>query len=156
MLLIIVELIRLSHDSMLLFFLRVATYKWVVNKPLSSLREFYVRQLVTALFHNRVEKSLYILQWYISWSICISKFRRIVCILFFRTDSALCIYHLVVWVNLFSCTLHIGLLSFYSKRVLHISISFSLESPSLLKSFLSILKDHNNAVVWVVSIRTLI
>ena len=33
------------------------------------------------------------------WSVCIPKHQRIACISFFRTDSSLCIYHLVVWSN---------------------------------------------------------
>ena len=33
----------------------------------------------------------------IKWSVCISKSQRISFILFFRMDSGLCIYHLVVW-----------------------------------------------------------
>ena len=36
----------------------------------------------------------------ISWSVCISKFQRILCISFSRTDSESCIYHLFVWLNL--------------------------------------------------------
>ena len=35
----------------------------------------------------------------IKWSICISKSQRIFCVAFSRTDSDLCIYHLVVWSN---------------------------------------------------------
>ena len=33
----------------------------------------------------------------ISWSVCISKSLRILCISFFRTNPVLCTYHLVVW-----------------------------------------------------------
>ena len=35
----------------------------------------------------------------ISWSVCIPKPRRILCVLFFKTDSGLCIYHSVVCSN---------------------------------------------------------
>ena len=35
----------------------------------------------------------------IRWSVCISKYQRIVCIAFSRMDSGLSIYHLVVWSN---------------------------------------------------------
>ena len=35
----------------------------------------------------------------IRWSICISKPQRILCVSFSRTDSSLCVYHLVVWSN---------------------------------------------------------
>ena len=35
----------------------------------------------------------------IRWSVCISKSQRILCVSFFRTDSGLCIYNLVVWSN---------------------------------------------------------
>ena len=35
----------------------------------------------------------------IKWSFCISKSQRILCIWFSRTDSGLCIYYLVVWLN---------------------------------------------------------
>ena len=31
------------------------------------------------------------------WCVCISKLQRILCVSFSRTDSGLCIYHLVVW-----------------------------------------------------------
>ena len=33
----------------------------------------------------------------IEWFVCVSKSQRILCVLFSRTDSSLCIYHLVVW-----------------------------------------------------------
>ena len=33
------------------------------------------------------------------WSVCISKFKRILCVSFSRTDSGLCIYHLFVWLE---------------------------------------------------------
>ena len=36
----------------------------------------------------------------IRWSVCISKFQRILCISFSRMDSGLCIYYLFVWSNL--------------------------------------------------------
>ena len=35
----------------------------------------------------------------IKWSVCISKFQRTLCVSFSRTDSGLCIYHLVLWWN---------------------------------------------------------
>ena len=35
-----------------------------------------------------------------SWSVCISKSQRILCISFSNTDSELCIYHLFIWSNL--------------------------------------------------------
>ena len=36
----------------------------------------------------------------VKWSVCISKSQRILCILFFRTDSGLSMYHLFVWSHL--------------------------------------------------------
>ena len=33
----------------------------------------------------------------IRWSVCISKFQRSLCVLFSRTESGLCIYHLFAW-----------------------------------------------------------
>ena len=36
----------------------------------------------------------------IRWSISISKFKRILCILFSKMESGLCIYHLFVWLDL--------------------------------------------------------
>ena len=36
----------------------------------------------------------------IKWSVCISKSQRTLCVLFSRTDSGLCIYHLFIWPNL--------------------------------------------------------
>ena len=35
----------------------------------------------------------------IGWSVCISKSQRISCVWFSRTNSGLCIYHVVVWSN---------------------------------------------------------
>ena len=35
----------------------------------------------------------------IKWSVCISESQRNLCVLFFRTDSELCVYHLFVWSN---------------------------------------------------------
>ena len=42
----------------------------------------------------------------IRWSVCMSKSRRSLCVLFSKTASGLCIYHLFVWSNL-NC-LHIS------------------------------------------------
>ena len=36
----------------------------------------------------------------IRWSVCISKFQRVLCVSFSRTDSWLCIYHSFVWSNI--------------------------------------------------------
>ena len=36
----------------------------------------------------------------IRWSVCISKSERSLRVSFFRTDSGLCLYHLIVWSNL--------------------------------------------------------
>ena len=36
----------------------------------------------------------------IRWYVCISKSKRILCVLFSRTDSVVCIYYLFVWSNL--------------------------------------------------------
>ena len=36
----------------------------------------------------------------ISWSICMSKSHRSLCVLFSRTGAGLCIYHLFIWYNL--------------------------------------------------------
>ena len=35
----------------------------------------------------------------IKWSVCVSKSQRSVCVSFFRGDSGLCIYHLLLWSN---------------------------------------------------------
>ena len=36
----------------------------------------------------------------ISWSVCISKSQRTLCVSFSRKDSVLCIYHIFLWSNL--------------------------------------------------------
>ena len=36
---------------------------------------------------------------WIKWSVCTSRFRIISCVLFYRTDSGLCIYHLLICWN---------------------------------------------------------
>ena len=36
----------------------------------------------------------------IRWSVCISKFQKLLCVSFLTTDFGLCIYYLVVWSNL--------------------------------------------------------
>ena len=43
------------------------------------------------------------------WSVCITKSKRILWESLFLTDSGLCLYHLVVWWNLISCTIPSGL-----------------------------------------------
>ena len=58
----------------------------------------------------------------IKWSVCISKSQKILCVSCSRTDSGLCIYHLLVWSN-FSLL--------YNSRW----IKFSTQSCLLLYSF---------------------
>ena len=59
----------------------------------------------------------------IRWSVCISKFQRILCVSFSRTDSELCIYHLFVWSNL--NFLHNSLWILLSLLLLNLFESFS-------------------------------
>ena len=42
------------------------------------------------------------------WSVCMSKSHRSLCVSFSRTDAGLCIYHLLAWSKLFSCTFPSG------------------------------------------------
>ena len=57
-----------------------------------------VHYLTGSLFLLTVTQSGHLLG--IRWSICISKFQRILCVSFSWTDSGLCIYHLFIWSNL--------------------------------------------------------
>ena len=60
----------------------------------------------------------------IRWSVCMWKSHRSLCVTFSRTSAGLCIYHLLVWSNKFSCTFPCGspcrtsLVSSYTPSVL--------------------------------------
>ena len=56
-----------------------------------------VDYLASSIFLLTITRSVLLAS--IWWYVCISKSQRILCISFFRTDSELCIYHLIVWSN---------------------------------------------------------
>ena len=57
----------------------------------------------------------------IRWSVCIPKFQRSLSVLFYRTDSGLCIYHLFVWSNF--NFMHLLLLLLLLLPLLHYQLS---------------------------------
>ena len=101
-------------------------------------------------------------------SICISKSQISSCVSFFRTDSGLCIYHLLVWSNLNflhnsqqmtfpteSCLV----LNTFCDNLIHIIMFYSLsdsKSSQVSRTLRSILIDLNTTVVWMVSTRPFI
>ena len=62
----------------------------------ASTTKFTIRQ---ALFFLWFFKLLPDLVFFSVWTICIWEFRRTSCVSFSKTDSGLCLYHLVIWSN---------------------------------------------------------
>ena len=78
----------------------------------------------------------------IMWSFCISKFQRRLCILFFRTNSGLYIYHLFVWSD-FRCLHYCKGITFPTQSCLFLySFSASL-IYQLIWLIVSSLSTHN-------------
>ena len=94
----------------------------------------------------------------IRWSVCMLKSHRSLCESFSRTGAGLCIYHLFVW-WIFIIIIIISLLESFSHLRFLMFFYWSLsdsKSPQVFRTFLSILTDLNNSVVWTVSIRPVI
>ena len=101
------------------------------------------------------------LQAEISWSVCISKSHRSLCVSFSRTGAGLCIYHLLAWSNLnfldisqwipFPTQSCLALYSFYANLLHHFIMWLMVSSLSphslhlLFCCVLSIL-----ALIWLV------
>ena len=89
----------------------------------------------------------------IRWSVCISKFKRSLCVSFSRTDAGLCIYNLFAWSNFnFLLNSHWILLSTPSCVVLY-SFCVIYSFDEVPRTLLSILAVFYNAVVWMVLTR---
>ena len=71
----------------------------------------------------------------IRWSVCMSKFHRILCVSFSRIGAGLCIYHLLVWSNL---------------NFLHISQWISLPTQSCLHLYSFCANLMHSIIVWLI------
>ena len=82
-------------------------------------------------------------------SVCILKSQRNLCVSFARTDTEMCIYHLLEWAFII-----IIIIIIITALIMIIIIYLcSSKSPQVSRSVFGILPDFNNAVVWIVSIR---
>ena len=78
----------------------------------------------------------------ISWSVCISKSQKNLCILFSRIDSGLCIYHFFIWSNF--NFLHSSLwITLHTKSNLVLYSFWANLQHSLMWWILSSLLPHN-------------
>ena len=87
----------------------------------------------------------------IRWSVCILKSQRNLCVSFARTNTEMCIYHLLEWA--FIIIIIIIIIIITALIMIIIIYLCSSKSPQVSRSVFGILPDFNNAVVWIVSIR---
>ena len=85
----------------------------------------------------------------ITWSVCMSKYLRILYAKFSRSDNELCIYHLLLFYAFESFSHQRKL------KIFHWSLGDS-NYPHVSRTLFSNLADLNNTVVWIVSTRPLI
>ena len=90
----IVFLVLEQGLSTCLSFYFLSVLPWVQPEQQSSL----FGKLLFFFFFLTITRSGHLAE--IRWSVCISKFQRILSVSFSRMDSRLCIYHLFVWSNL--------------------------------------------------------
>ena len=127
---------RSTYSS--LFLLSFSFTRWSAGATKSTIRQvllFFLR----FFFYQTITRSGRLAK--IRWSISITKFRRILCVSFSRTNSGLCIYHLFVWSNL---------------NFLHNSQWITLPTQSCLVLYSLCINLMHSLIMWLTGLSSLL